>query len=133
MWYICVYSKTAIAHGNACHCVIDRIIVAQQRLPLYEASSPLMYPIICHFGHVKADESKRAFYCLTSVADAMNAVLVLPCGMLHHVIWQIAVFYSKMLYLLIVLKINAFSFFRPCLVPNKLYDVTSQMTHFEYP
>jgi hypothetical protein len=107
MCYICVHSKAVIAHGNACHCVIDRIIVAQHWLPLYEESSPLTYPIARHFGHVKADESKRTFYCLTSVVDAMNAVLVLPCGMLLRVVWQIAVFYSKILFLLIVLKINA--------------------------
>jgi hypothetical protein len=90
---MCVYSKAAIAHGNACRCVIDRIVVAQHWLPLCEESSPLMYPIIRHFGHVKADESKQAFYCLTSVADAMNAVLVLPCEMLLRVVFQIAVFF----------------------------------------
>jgi len=52
-----------------------------------------MYPIIRHFGYVKDDESKRASYCLTSVADAMNAVLVPPCEMLLRVVWQIAVFF----------------------------------------
>ena len=59
-----------------------------------------------HFGHVNADESKRAIYCLISVDDAVNAVFVLPCGMLLRVVWQIEVFHSKMLYLLIVLKIK---------------------------
>jgi hypothetical protein len=95
MWFICVYCKAPIAHGNACPCVIDRIIVAQHWLPLFEESSPLKCTIIRHFGHVNGDESKWAFHCLISVVDAVNAVLVLPCGMLLRLVWQIDVFYIE--------------------------------------
>jgi hypothetical protein len=100
-----LYSKAAFAHGNACHCVIDRIIVAQQWQPLYEESSSLTYLILRHFRHVKADESKQTFYCRTSVVDAVIAVLVLPCGILFLVVWQTAVFFKAKC--CIVLKIKA--------------------------
>jgi hypothetical protein len=53
---------------------------------------------------MQADESKRAFYCLPSVVDAMNVVLVLPGRMWRRVVWQIPVLYRKLLYLRIVMK-----------------------------